>query len=72
MLFDNIKHLCEQYGTNFAEVERSCGIGNGVIGKWQTSSPRVETLKKVADYFGMSVDSILADPFVPPKRKNLP
>lgn len=59
MLLDNIKQLCEKNNTNFAEVERAVGLGNGVIGKWKESSPRLETIQKVAAHFGVKVDDLL-------------
>lgn len=40
-----------------------CGIGNGTIGGWKTygSIPRVDTVKKIADYFGVTVDDLLKE-----------
>lgn len=61
MNVQKIKDLCNAKGINFAQLERAAGIGNGTIGKWRTCSPRVSTLKKVADYFGVSVDALLPD-----------
>ena len=56
MIIDNI---CEKKGVSIWAVERATGIGNGVIARWETSSPRVENLKLVADYFGVTVDDLL-------------
>ena len=60
-LYENIKMLCERNHTNFSSVENETGLGNGVIGKWKKASPRLATVKKVADYFGVTVDFLLAD-----------
>lgn len=60
MLLENIKHLCKKNGTSVSALEKSIGIGNGVIGKWVPGiSPRVDTVKAVADYFGVTVDDLL-------------
>lgn len=59
MLVEKIQSLCRQKGTTLCAVERELGIGNGVIAKWANSSPRVGSLKKVADYFGVTVDELL-------------
>lgn len=59
MILENIKRLCKEHNTRIFAVERALGIGNGVIGKWANSSPRVDTLKLVADYFGVPVDDLL-------------
>lgn len=63
MIYENVKRLCEQHHVSIFELERSCGIANGAIGKWQerTSSPRVLTLQKIANYFGVSVDELIAE-----------
>lgn len=59
MILDNIRKLCEKKGVSLWAVERATGIGNGVIARWENSSPRVENLKLVADYFGVTVDDLL-------------
>ena len=58
---EKIKRLCKERGTSIRALEQTLGIGNGVIGKWSNSSPRVDTAKLVADYFGITVDDLLAD-----------
>ncbi len=59
MIVENIKRLCSERGMTLASLEREVGIGNGVIARWESGSPRVDTLQKVADYFGVTVDAIL-------------
>ena len=59
MLLDNIKEQCRKKGVSIWALERTLGLGNGVIGKWSHSSPSVENLKKVADFFGVTVDTLL-------------
>ena len=36
-------------------------MGNGTVRGWKTSSPSIENLKKVADYFGITVDELISD-----------
>lgn len=62
MLLENIQRLCEKNNITLWSLERKLKIGNGVIAKWARSSPRVETVQKVADYFGVAVDDLLAKP----------
>lgn len=61
MIYDNVKRLCEKHNTNIATVEKACGIANGTIGKWngKSAAPRVNTLSAIADYFGVTVDTLL-------------
>ena len=61
MILANIKRLCESKGVSLAALERATGIGNGVIARWGEGSPRVDLLKRVADYFGTTVDELLRE-----------
>lgn len=61
MLLEKIKQLCEKNGTNIAKLERELGFGVGTIRKWNTVSPSVSNLKKVADYFHISIDELLTN-----------
>lgn len=55
-LSDRIKELADNKKVTFAEIERATGISNGQIRRWTETSPKTETLQKVADYFGVSLD----------------
>lgn len=61
MLLDNVKRLCKERGVSVWSLEKSIDVGNGTIGKWENGVPRVDTVKKVADYFGVTVDELLSD-----------
>ena len=39
------------------------GFGNSTIRGWAKSSPTVEKLKAVADYFGVTIDELLSDEY---------
>nr|WP_319218502.1 helix-turn-helix transcriptional regulator [uncultured Trichococcus sp.] len=58
-LVGNIKQLCSGRGITIAELERRVGISNGQIRKWDTSTPGLDKVKLVADYFGVSVDYLI-------------
>ncbi len=60
MIYTKIAQLCKQRGISISKLEKEVGIGNGTIGRWEKSSPTVESIKKVADYFGVSVDSLIS------------
>lgn len=61
MILENIKRRCSEQGITLCFLEKEVGIGNGVIAKWKTNSPRIDLLKKVADYFDCSVDDLLRE-----------
>ncbi|WP_368652401.1 helix-turn-helix domain-containing protein [Ornithinibacillus sp. 4-3] len=58
-LVEKIKLLCNEKNVTFAEVERKVGISNGQIRRWDNSSPKIENVQKVADYFDVSTDYLL-------------
>lgn len=58
-MVERIKQLCKERGTTIKQLEATVGIANGVIRKWDEASPKAESLKKVADYFGVSVDYLM-------------
>ncbi len=62
MIIKNIRRLCLRDGITLAELERKTGLGNGVVAKWASANPRVDLLKKVADFFGVTVDDLLREP----------
>ncbi len=59
MLFDRVKELCASKGVTIFKLERELGFANASISRWKTSYPSADRLKKVADYFGVSVDDLL-------------
>ena len=46
---------------SISSVEQAVGLSAGSISKWKTVSPSVNNLKKVADYFGVSIEYFLED-----------
>lgn len=61
MIYKNIQKLCKEKGVTVAEVERTLGFGNGIIGRWRESVPRIDNVKKVADYFGVTLEYFLEE-----------
>lgn len=62
LIYENIKRLCAKKNITICSLEKMCGIANGTIGKWannNVASPRIDTVAKIANFFGVSVDSLL-------------
>ena len=59
MIFQNILGLCKERGVSISRLEREIGLGNATVRGWENSSPTVDNLKLVADYFGVTVDELL-------------
>lgn len=62
MLYENVSRLCKENNITLCALEREVGLGNGTIWKWgnRTKSPNVNAVKKVADYFGITLDDLLS------------
>lgn len=58
---DRLNDLCERKGISKRKLERDAGLGIGSTSKWSQYRPNQASLKKVADYFGVSVDYLLGD-----------
>lgn len=58
-LRDRIRGLANKKGMSLPVLEATLGFGNGTIVRWDKSSPTVEKLQKVADFFNVSVDYLL-------------
>ncbi len=61
MIFSNIEALCAEKGINISQLERDVGLANATIRRWVSCSPTVENIKKVADFFGVTVDELLKE-----------
>lgn len=59
MIFENIKSLCEQQGISISGLEKMLGFGNATIRGWASASPSADKLKKVADHFGVTMESLM-------------
>lgn len=58
-LYDKIKQLAKSSGISIAALEVRAGVANGTISGWRTGRPYAETLKKVADALGVSIEELL-------------
>ena len=61
MILNNIKRLCSERNISICALEKEVGLGNGSISYWEKGYPRVDILKRVADYFGCTVDDLLKE-----------
>ncbi|MDR1132040.1 MAG: helix-turn-helix domain-containing protein, partial [Oscillospiraceae bacterium] len=60
ILYDRLKHLCEKNHLSISKLEDKSELGNGIISKWRCgSSPSVDKVMKVAQFFNVSTDYLL-------------
>lgn len=58
-LFERIKLLASKREKSMKEVAIELGFSENLFYRWKTTEPKGVDLKKVADYFGVSVDYLL-------------
>ena len=58
---DRVKDLCKRDGISIRNLEATIGIGNGTIGNWEKTSPRLSTLLKIAEFFQVSVGYLIGE-----------
>ena len=59
MIYENIEALCKERGISVTTLEKRAGLGNGTIGKWKDSSPKVENLQAVANTLKVKIEKLL-------------
>lgn len=62
MFYETFLALCAERGVRPGRAADEMGINRGTVTSWKKAgySPRAETLQKIADYFGVSVNHLLA------------
>jgi len=58
-LLQRVRYLSDKRKISINALERELGFGNGTIRKWAKAYPSADKLKKVADYFDVTVDYLL-------------
>ena len=59
-MYETINKEAEKRGMSIRQLERDAGLGNGTIDKWKESSPKLDTLEKVAAALGMNVTTLIS------------
>ena len=55
-IYERIRALCQEKGISVRKLEEQLGFSYGSIAKWPDHTPSYEKLKKVADFFNVSVE----------------
>ena len=61
MFYDNFVNLCNKVGKSPSAVAVEIGFQKSVVTRWKqnNSTPTDANLKKIADYFGITVDQLM-------------
>ena len=58
-IYDKIKILAKGKGVTIQQMEEDLHLSDRNICKWNNVMPRADTLKKVADYFNVTMEYFL-------------
>lgn len=59
MFYENVKKLCALHNTNITNLAKELGMSTSMPTSWKNGVvPRATTLRKIADYFGVTVESL--------------
>lgn len=58
-IYENIKQECNRQNVSISKLEKLSGLGNGTIGGWKESAPKVDSLMKVATTLGVPIAWLL-------------
>lgn len=69
MLSSRLKELRKKNGITQVDFAKAFNISTGTIGNWETGArePDAQTLLKIANYFGVTVDYLLGETDTPEK-----
>jgi len=58
--FETYERLCRYKGMSDSAAAAEIGLSNSTVTSWKNGAlPRKPTIKKVADYFGVTIDQML-------------
>lgn len=63
MYYDKFKKLCDEKGVRPGTVSRATGIPSATFSEWKkgTYTPKQDKLKKVAEYFNISLEELMEE-----------
>lgn len=61
MFYDTYTQLCIEKGVSRSKAASEMGLSNSIVTKWKKTgaTPSGETMSKIANYFGVTVDYLL-------------
>ena len=58
-IYNRIKEKADEKGISIKALEREAGLGNGVIKRWNETSPQCNKLELVANYLQVSIEWLI-------------
>lgn len=61
MIYQNIKAIAKSQNVSITNIEKECDITPRYICTWDRVKPRVDTIARVANYLGTTVDELIKE-----------
>lgn len=63
IFYDKFEQLCKEKGLTPSKVGKDIGIKQGTISMWKKrgTTPKIATIAKIADYFGVTSNSLIEE-----------
>lgn len=58
-IYESIKTVAKSKGCSIAKMENDLGLGKSVVSKFDDHAPSIEKIVRIADYFGVSIDTLI-------------
>ena len=60
-MYEIFEQLLQKYGISAYKVSKTTGVTQSTLSDWKRgrSTPKSENMKKIADYFGVSIDYLM-------------
>lgn len=74
MFYDVFSEMCLKNGVSKNKAAQEIGLSNSIVTRWKKtgSTPNGVTMAKIANYFGVSVDSLLGLESEPKEEAKVP
>ena len=72
-MYEIFEQLLQKYGVSAYKVSKATGVTQSTLSDWKRgrSTPKSENMKKLADYFGVSIDYLMTGKESEPKEPQL-
>ena len=71
-MYEIFEQLLQKYGVTPYKVSKETGVSQSSLSDWKLGkiTPKTSTLKKIADYFGVTVDYLMTGETSSGKKRN--
>lgn len=59
IIVDSIKKLCKDKNITVSQLEKEIGLSQGLVSKWMNTTPSLDKIVDIADYFHVTLDEVV-------------